>query len=88
MKVTFHATVREAAGISMAEIDAVNLRELVSSLRERFGERLFHMILRDDELRDDVIILVNGRNISQLEGLETRLDSNDQIAIFPPISGG
>ena len=32
--------------------------------------------------------MVNGRNISFLNGLETKIKENDKIAIFPPGAGG
>ena len=33
-------------------------------------------------LRNDIFILKNGRAIKFLEGLETKLEENDEIAIF------
>jgi molybdopterin converting factor small subunit len=36
-----------------------------------------------------VIVLINGRNITQLpNGMETQLADKDDIAIFPPMAGG
>jgi len=37
--------------------------------------------------RNDMIIMVNGRNIKDLEG-EITLKDNDVVAIFPPLAGG
>lgn len=37
--------------------------------------------------RDDMIIMVNGRNIKDLKG-EITLKDNDVVAIFPPLAGG
>ncbi|MEM2249568.1 MAG: MoaD/ThiS family protein [Candidatus Bathyarchaeia archaeon] len=39
------------------------------------------------KIRDDMIIMVNGRNIKDLKG-EITLKDNDVIAIFPPLAGG
>jgi len=39
------------------------------------------------KIRDDMIFMVNGRNIKDLEG-EITLKDNDVIAIFPPLAGG
>jgi molybdopterin synthase sulfur carrier subunit len=39
------------------------------------------------KVRDDMIIMVNGRNIKDLKG-EIILKDNDVIAIFPPLAGG
>ncbi|MEM1589714.1 MAG: MoaD/ThiS family protein [Candidatus Bathyarchaeia archaeon] len=39
------------------------------------------------KVRDDMIIMVNGRNIKDLESKVT-LKDNDVVAIFPPLAGG
>ena len=36
----------------------------------------------------DLAILVNGRNIDLLEGLETPLHDGDEIVLVPPAAGG
>jgi molybdopterin synthase sulfur carrier subunit len=47
-------------------------------------ERVFN----DQELRPYLAILVNGRHINSLRGLETELADGDTISIFPPAGGG
>lgn len=42
---------------------------------------------RRNKVRDDIIFMVNGRNIKDLKG-EITLKNNDVIAIFPPLAGG
>lgn len=39
-------------------------------------------------LRPELQVLVNGRNIFFLEGLDTPLRSGDEVAVFPPTYGG
>lgn len=36
----------------------------------------------------DLAILVNGRNIALLDGLETALREGDEVVILPPTAGG
>jgi molybdopterin synthase sulfur carrier subunit len=38
--------------------------------------------------RPELVIMVNGRNVAFLEGLATSLHPGDEVAVFPPISGG
>lgn len=88
MKVSFHSTVREATGTNEIELEAPTVRELLEKLRETFGDKLYGMLLDGGSLREDVVILVNGQNISHIGGLEASLGADDDVAIFPPVSGG
>ncbi len=88
MKVSFHATVRDAAGVPETEIDADDVAALLLALRKKFGERLYKILVSGEDLREDVVILVNGQNIAHSGGLKTRLKPTDDVAIFPPVSGG
>ena len=40
------------------------------------------------ELEQGYIILVNGKNIEHLKGLDTPLSDGDTVSIFPPAGGG
>lgn len=39
-------------------------------------------------LRPELQVLVNGRNVRFLDGLETPLKGGDTVAVFPPMYGG
>jgi len=54
--------------------------------RERLAERV-----RDDDggVVDDVNVLRNGANVFETgDGLEEPVDDDDELALFPPVSGG
>ena len=34
------------------------------------------------------VLIVNGREITYLDGLETRLRDGDVVAFIPPVAGG
>ena len=40
------------------------------------------------ELGKEIIILVNGKNVEHLNGINTKLLSTDVISIFPVVAGG
>ena len=88
MKVSFHATIREAAGVPGADVEADDIPSLLLALRDKFGEILYRLITKDGRLRDDVVVLVNGQNIGHSGGIEAKMTPNDEVAIFPPVSGG
>ena len=42
----------------------------------------------NQKLKQDIFILKNGKAIKFLDGLETKLEDNDEISVLPPIAGG
>ncbi|MBS3815766.1 MAG: MoaD family protein [Hadesarchaea archaeon] len=91
VKVKFFASFREAVGKKKLEIKSIkNVDDLLKKLVKKFGSDLKKKIYKSkkNELRDNVNILINGKSMNSLEGLETKLEEDDVIAIFPPVSGG
>ena len=43
---------------------------------------------KNNEIKEWVKILKNGRQIKFLNGIKTKLEQGDEIALFPPVSGG
>ena len=65
--------------------------ELVNQIPELVGNDPFRRILIDPELNDprpNNVILVNGREISSLNGLETELKDGDEVVVIPLVHGG
>lgn len=42
----------------------------------------------DGSLRSQINVLRNGTDVDQTDGLETPLEDGDELALFPPVSGG
>lgn len=50
---------------------------------------LHEHVFIDGELADHLTVLRNGRNVETEEnGLDTTVEADDELALFPPISGG
>jgi len=87
VRVKLFANFREIVGRNEVEIPASSVLELLTKLIERYPE-LERLIFKNDDLSDYVHIVVNGRHIRDLNGLNTELGDEDVVAIFPPVSGG
>jgi len=88
--VKLFANFREALGKGVVEVKNVeNVEGLIEKLiqMERKLENEFYYP-GTKELVKTIQIMVNGKNIKNLDGLETSLKSGDEVAIFPPVAGG
>jgi len=80
--VIFLGEVRGAAGHSQIEVEAETVAGLLAAMRMGIGAGFAGLLSKDGALQPDVEVLVNGRNIEFLEGLETPLRPADQVTIF------
>jgi len=69
--------------------EGISIKELVNKITQEFPE-LKHTF-SDQELNDsrsNSLVLVNGREISVLNGYETKLKDGDEIVFVPVVHGG
>ena len=66
----------------------VSIKEMLSKLSKELPqlERIFSEQTNDST--SNSLILVNGREISVLDGLETKLNDGDEIVFVPVVHGG
>ena len=90
VKVKFFAPFRELFGAKESEVQlrgAPDVQALLVLLCDS-DERRDRIFDQSGELRPYVMILKNGQPIQTLGGIQTELKEGDEIAIFPPVSGG
>ncbi len=85
--VKLFGNLRKLKGAARVNLQASSVRQALLVLCEG-NEALWEAITDGEKLLPYVKIMVNGHDISLLDGLDTRLMPEDQIAIFPPIAGG
>ena len=90
MRVKFFAYLRDYTGCKETDAPAAdNLRDLTRVLSERYGAKLRDkMLASNGELGPDIIILINGRHVAHLGGLDAALTDDDVVQIFPKVAGG
>ncbi len=83
---------KKAYGDSEANLrveEPLKLKEVIARLTEPSPE--LRRILVDAELRDprpNAAILVNGKEISALNGLDTEVNAGDEVVLVPVVHGG
>ncbi len=83
IRVKFFATLREITGVRMIEVeDFDDVGSLLNMLYKKYGDEF------KKEIETKNMILVNGKNILDLQGYETKLKDGDEVSIFPPVGGG
>jgi len=69
--------------------DGISIKELVNKITQEMPE--LKRTFSDQELNDsrsNSLILVNGKEISILNGIETKLNDGDEIVFVPVVHGG
>jgi MoaD family protein len=91
MQVRVYATLRDLVNAKTIELEVAETTDVRRLLKQAgaaypgLGEKLWN---ERGELSQSVQVLVNGRAINHLQGLETPVCPDDRIDLFPPVGGG
>jgi MoaD family protein len=90
MIVRFFAGIRDITRAEQLRLTdpPADVASLVDVLAEHYGQALRGAIMSEGRLSDAVVVLVNGHNIRLSAGAGTPLSADDEVAIFPMVSGG
>ena len=64
------------------------LRDVLKALKQRQQGKWENLIKDDLSIQEGSVILVNGRNVSSLEELDTRIHDGDEITFTVLVAGG
>ncbi len=79
---------RLTGGAGRVESEAADVRALLRSLEDRFPGMGVELFDSGGNLHRFVNVYVNDRAIEELNGLETRLGMEDEVAVIPAMAGG
>ncbi len=91
MQVRVYATLRELVGASVLDLDipaATDTRDFLRRLSAAYPALAEKLWDEGEQLASTIQVLVNGRSVAFLAGLDTPIRPDDRIHIFPPVGGG
>ena len=94
VRVKLFGVFRNACRTEIFDIDLredAKVRELAVKLVEEANSKEFQSLFLDPELNDprpNAVILISGREISTIQGLDSPLRSGDEVTILPVAHGG
>ena len=70
--------------------EGTNVGEVIKSFEHEYLDQLPSYLKSKDKkhLNKQILILVNGANINNMDGLNTSLDEGDEVQLSVPIIGG
>jgi sulfur-carrier protein len=92
VNVKFVGALRQISGKSKVTIETSNCKsvlDLIEEISQKKPEMKKNLI--DQQLEDpkpNALILVNGKEISVLDGLATKLADGDEVVFIPVVHGG
>ena len=92
LTVKFIGALRHLSGKSLFTLnvqDGISVKDLVDKISVEMPE--LKRTFSDQELNDsrsNSLILVNGREISVLDGYDTKLNDGDEVVFVPVVHGG
>jgi molybdopterin synthase sulfur carrier subunit len=88
MKVKFFAGFASITKEKERDFQAGNAKELFEKIITHYGDDMREKLMPGGVLPESLVILVNGKHIRHLNGMETALTEEDVVSIFPMVSGG
>ncbi len=89
IKVKFFKLLRELTGKTEDEVQtprAITIDELLTQLSKKYGRDFVENLYdKKGKVQEYVQILINGKDIKVLDGLETKLGEGDTVSIFTGI---
>ena len=91
MKVKIYATLREMLGVKSIDMmlsEPTPVRRVLQSVVDGYPALRSKLWNSDGTLTGYVTVLLGGKSIEYLDGLESMVEDSDTMSLFPPVGGG
>lgn len=88
--VTFYGPLERWAGKKVFYEEGTTIREVLIALKTQLGKSVLEHIVHPDSgmIKSHFHVLLNGRDIESLNGLNEKVKDGDTITCVPPVGGG
>jgi molybdopterin synthase sulfur carrier subunit len=87
----FIGSLRQISGKTQLTVDfqdGMSLKDLITEISREMPQLDKALSDQLNDSRSNALVLINGREISVLNGLETKLNDGDEIVFIPVVHGG
>ena len=87
----FIGALRQISGKTQLTVnfqEGMSLKDLIAKISQEMPQLEKTLSDQLSNSRSNALILINGREISVLNGLETKLNDGDEIVFIPVVHGG
>ncbi len=87
----FIGALRQISGKTQLTVDfqeGMALKDLITKISQEMPQLDKTLSDQLSDSRSNALVLINGREISVLNGLETKLNDGDEIVFVPVVHGG
>ncbi len=91
IKIKFYSLIRMHLGINEIEVktNSISIEDLLEEVEKQINKKFLDQLVNNNhQIIHGTMILINGRNIVHLDGLNSIVVEGDEISIFPPGGGG
>jgi len=93
MKITvkFFGVLRNLAGVTSIQIyteESLSIAKLLKIVCKKTEVALADKLLENGEIKKGTLLLIDGKNVVHLHGLDTLIPSDSTVSFFPPSGGG
>jgi len=92
MEIKIYATLRQVLGAKSIHVDDAPEISVAQMLKEIYNKypRLRPELFAGDpsQLNPAIHVLINGRDMRYLDGMESVITPKDEVRLFPPVGGG
>lgn len=91
LTVKLFATLRIQLGVAELKFELdkpIAIIELINLISEKVGTDISVKLIEGDKIKIGTIILIDGKNVIHMNGLDTVIENDSLISVFPPAAGG